>query len=101
MIEQTECKNLTNNTYITTNKILATYLRYKGYDYALSDTGYKKYDKYNVIEFIFIGVPDMIIRDYFHNTPEVILYRNIISIRDLVNRSINTFMSKDNPENNS
>jgi hypothetical protein len=84
--------NLINETFVTTNKQLATYLRYKGYQFtlAVSDTNTGSLC-FVILDFIFSNVPDIVIRDYFHDTPEVILFKNIIATRNLMNESINSF----------
>lgn len=75
---------------VTTNKLFASFLRYRGFIFSLSNGN----DNPHILTFKFEGVPRYVIEEYSSGSPEIIRFRDIYNVREIVNSQMRDYRRK-------
>lgn len=76
----------------TTNKLLASFLRYRGFIFTLSNGNKNP----NIATFNFENVPRYVIEEYRSGSPDITRFRDIYNVREIVNQQLREFWRKHN-----
>lgn len=71
----------------TTNKLLATFLRYRGFIFTLSNGNGDP----RILTFNFESVPRYVIEEFKSGNAEITRFRNIYNVREMVNEQLRKY----------